>query len=150
MRLWLRVMRGSFLLIAAVFAVVAVAVPEARAAALAIVAISIGVALLGIPAVGRLFRSITGDERVLESGIPGWATITALEPTGLRYNRYYPVVRFRLSLQRADGTPVEVRQAVAPDVLERLAPGVVVAVRIDRADARKVVIDWRQAVRTAT
>ena len=87
---------------------------------------------------------------MLESRIPGWATITALEPTGLRYNRYDPVVRFRLSLQRADRTPVEVTQAVAPDVLERLAPGVVVAVRIDRSNASRVVIDWRQAARTAT
>jgi len=46
--------------------------------------------------------------------------------------------------------PVEVRQTADSDVLRRLAPRTILAVRVDRSDYKKVVIDWRQPIRTAS
>ena len=147
MRLWGRVVSGSLLVIAAIFAIVGTTVPEAREALLAGAVISVAVALLGVPWVVRLFMSITGDEGVLEDGLQGYATITKLQPTGWRYNRYYPVVRFGLSVEISGSAyPVEIRQTVAPDVLSRLALGTRVAVRVDSSERSKVVIDWRRPI----
>ena len=148
MRLWGRVVQGSLLVIAVVFAIAGAAVPEARAAILAIAAISVAVALVGVPWIVRLFMSVTGDEGVLENGLQGYATITKLQPTGWRYNRYYPIVRFGLSVEFSGGAYlVEIRQTVAPDVLERLAPGTVVGVRVDPSERGRVVIDWRRPIK---
>jgi hypothetical protein len=122
--------------------------PEARAAALTGAAIAVAVGLVGVPMLVRLFMSITGDEQLLESGTPGFATITMLQPTGWRYNRVYPVVRFGLSVELAGvAYPVETKQTVAPDVLARLAPGAVVGVRVDPSDNNRVVIDWSQPIK---
>lgn len=141
-------MSGSLLVIAAVFAIAGAAVPEARAALLAGAAIVVAVALVGVPWIVRLFMSITGDEGVLENGLQRYATITKLQPTGWRYNRYYPVVRFGLSVEISGSAyPVEIRQTVAPDVLERLALGTVVGVRVDPSERSRVVIDWRQPIK---
>ena len=151
MRLWGKVVSAALLVIAVVFLVVGVMVPEAQTAALAGAAISVAVALVGVPLLVRLFMSITGDEWLLESGTPGFATITMLQLTGWRYNRVYPVVRFGLSVEFSGIVyPVETKQAVAPDVLARLAPGAVVGVRVDPTDNNRVVIDWRQPVKGMT
>lgn len=150
MRLWGRVVQGGLLVAAAVFGILTAAVPEARWAAALATVILLVVAFAGIPALVRLVMTFTGDEAVLETGLPVDAAITSLAPTGWRYNRVDPIVRFGLSV-RLGGAPYAVRvtQAVAPDVLARLAPGAVVEVRVDRADRRRVVIDWRQRVRLA-
>ena len=85
---------------------------------------------------------------MLSSGIPGSATITSLAPTGWRFNRYYPIVRFSLTIEASGAAyPVELKQVVDPELLDRLAPGVVVAVRVDRENHKKVVIDWREPMR---
>jgi len=139
---------GSLLVMGAVFAIAGAAAPEARAALLGAAAISVAVALVGVPWIVRLFMSITGDEGVLENGLQGYATITKLQPTGWRYNRYYPVVRFGLSVELSGSAyPVEIRQTVAPDVLERLALGTVVGVRVDPSERSRVVIDWRRPIK---
>lgn len=67
----------------------------------------------------------------------------------MRFNRTYPVARFGLNVEAAGVYPVEIRQAVDPDVLAPLAPGLIVGVPVDRQDRKKVVIDWREPVRTA-
>lgn len=148
MRLWGKVMSGSLLVFAAVFAGVGLAVPEARGPCLAAAAGCIAVALLGVPLVVRTFMSFTGDEHVLEHGLPETATIMTIQPTGWRYNRYYPIVRFGLRTQ-SDGVAVTIKQAVRPDVLGRLAPGTIINVRVDSSDRRRVVIDWREQVSDA-
>jgi hypothetical protein len=150
MRLWGKVASGMLLVMAAVFAAVAVVVPEARHATAVAVVILVTAALLGVPALVRLFSSFAGDEEVLENGTPGVATITALGWTGWRFNRSYPIVRFGLKVEAAGVYPVEIKQAVEPDLLARLAPGVVVGVRVDRSNRTHVVIDWRQPIRSAT
>jgi hypothetical protein len=150
MRLWGRVFAGGLLLFAAVFAGVAMAVPEARAAALGAAAVSAGFALLGVPLIVRCFRSLTGDERLLMSGVEARATIIDMTPTGWRFNRTDPVLRFRLEIPGDRGQrPAEqavIRQSVPPQVAALLAPGSAVAVRIDPADRRRMVLDWRPLI----
>ena len=148
MRLWGKVTSGMMYLIAAIFVIVAALVPEARGESIAVAVISIAVALFGLPALVKVFSSLTGDEEILASGVAGSATITSLKPTGWRYNRQYPIVKFNLNLD-ADGAsyPVELKQSVDPELLQRLTPGAVVEIRVDRSDHKKVVIDWREPIR---
>ena len=135
-------------LIGAIFLIVAVVVPEARRESIAVAVISIALALFGIPALVKVFSSFTGDEEILTNGVVGSATITSLEPTGWRYNRYSPIVNFRLSVEAGGASyPVEVKQSVDPELLQRLAPGAVVGIRVDRENHKKVVIDPREPIR---
>ena len=148
MRLWGQVASGILYLFGAIFLIVAVVVPEARPESIAVAVISIAVALFGIPALVRLLSSFTGDEEILTNGVAGSATITSLKPTGWRYNRYYPIVNFRLSVEAGGASyPVEVKQSVDPELLQRLAPGAVVGIRVDRENHEKVVIDPREPIR---
>jgi hypothetical protein len=118
--------------------------PEQRREASLAAILAIAVAALGVPALVRLFSSFTGDEEVLANGLPGSATITSLESTGWFYNRYYPIVRFSLNVEAGGAAyPVEIKQAVDPDRLQRLASGDVIGIRVDRQNHKKVVIDWR-------
>ncbi len=151
MKLWGKVASGIMYVIAAIFLIVAVVVPEARRESIAVAAISIAVALFGIPALVKVFSSFTGDEDILTNGVLGSATITSLEPTGWRYNRQYPIVKFNLNVDAGGAAyQVEIKQAVDPELLERLASGVVVVVRVDRQDHKRVVIDWREPSRGGT
>jgi hypothetical protein len=88
------------------------------------------VALFGVPGLVKVFSSFTGDEEILANGVTGSATITSLKPTGWRYNRQYPIVKFNLNVDAGGAAyPVGIKQAVDPELLRRLAPGVVVTVR---------------------
>ncbi len=98
MRLWGKVACGMMYVIAAILLIVSVVVPEARRESIAVAAISIAIALFGIPALVKVFSSFTGDEDILTNGVLGSATITSLEPTGWRYNRQYPIVKFNLNV----------------------------------------------------
>ncbi len=150
MKLWGKIASGLSLLIAAVLAVIAVVMPEMRPEAIGAAVVLIVVALFGVPAIVRLFMSFTGDEEVLANGLAGSATIESLEPTRWRYNRYYPIVRFKLAVEAGGAAyPIEIKQAVDPDVLEQLAPGAVIGVRVDRENHKKVVIDWQEPTRPA-
>ncbi len=144
MRLWGRVVSGSLIVFAAVFAVVAAMSQEGRVVALAVATICLAVATLGVPLLVRAFASFTGDEGVLATGLEGRATITRLVPTGWRYNRFYPIVRFELEVELADELfSVEVQQTVDPVRFAELRPGTAVAVRVDPRDRSRVVLDWR-------
>jgi hypothetical protein len=133
--------------IAAIFAVVAIFVPEARRESAGVAVLMIAVAWFGIPALVRLFSSFTGDEEILANGVAGSATVQSLQPTGWRYNRYYPIVKFSLSVEAGGAAyTVDVKQAVDPELLERLSPGSVVTVRVDRENHKKVVMDWREPI----
>lgn len=146
MKLWGKFTRAVLLVCIAVSLAIAYGNPEARSEALTAAAIFAAVALLVIPAIVRLFSSFTGDEDVLADGLPYSATITALAPTRWRYNRYYPIVEFSLEVQAGGAPyPVQIKQAVDPQLLEQLAPGSVVDVRVDRSRRDKVVINWPPA-----
>ena len=151
MRLWGKVVSGSLLVIAVVFLIVAITVREARAAGLACAAISVVVALVGVPLLVRAFSAFTGDEALLATGRPGQAKITGLERTGWRYNRTDPIVRFALEVELPETVyPAEVKQSVHPARLAELAPGAVVALRVDPENRFRVVIDWRELRAHAT
>jgi len=146
MRLWSKVVSGMMLFIAAIFAGIAIFVPEARRESAVAAVILITAALFGIPALLRFFMSLTGDEEVLANGVLGSATITSLKPTAWRYNRQYPITRFHLKVEAGGASyPVEIKQAVDPELLQRLAPGMVVKVRVHRENHKKVVIDLAQS-----
>jgi hypothetical protein len=142
MRLWGKVVSGMMLFIAAIFCAVAILVPEARRESAIAAIILITAALFAIPALVRLFMSFTGDEEILANGFVGSATIMSLKPTAWRYNRQYPITRFQLKVEAGGASyPVEIKQALAADVLQRLTPGTVVNVRVHRENHKKVVID---------
>jgi hypothetical protein len=146
MRLWGRVVSGMMFFIAAIFAVVAIFVPEARREAAVIAVILITAALFAIPAIVRFFMSVTGDEAVLADGVLGSAIITSLTPSAWRYNRRFPIVRFQLNVEAGGASyPVEIKQAVDPELLERLSPGMVVRVRVHRENHKNVVIDLAES-----
>ena len=145
MQLWGKVVSGALLLFAAVFLIVAFAVVEARSAALAAAAICVAVALWAVPLVVLTFSSFTGDEALLENGRLARAKIVRLEPTRWRYNRTDPIVRFALEVEPSGAVyPARVTQAVDPGRLAELAPGTLVAVRVDPENRARVVIDWRE------
>ena len=151
MRLWGRVFAGSLLVFAAVFAGVAVAIPEARAAALGAAAICVGFALLVVPWIVRFFLWLTGDARLLATGREARATVRELAPTLWRYNRTDPVLRFYLEVEDAGSVYRAVtQQSVPAQLVPRLGPGVVVRVRVDPADPRRLVLDWRQPIQPAS
>jgi len=150
-RLWGKVVSGSLLAIAAVFAVVGVVVPTARNASWGAAAIAAAVALFGVPMLVRMFQSFTGDEDLLANGLPASAILTRIAPTGWRYNRQYPIVTFGLQVQSSGASfSVVVKQAVAPDRLAHLAVGDTVGVRVDPADHDRVVIEWDQRMSKMT
>lgn len=150
MKLWGKVVSAFLLAMAAMFAGVAVVVPDQREVSASTAVLLATGGLFGVPTLVRLFMSFTGDEDVLRNGVSATATILSLAPTGWRYNRYYPIVRFKLSVEHGGMIyTVEIKQAIEPELFEQLAPGVVMGVRVDQSDRKKVVIDTRQPIRAA-
>jgi hypothetical protein len=145
MESWGRVVRALLVALAIGFAALGLSVAEARAAGLVASALCLAAGLAGVPALLRLLRSFLGDERLLESGVPGTATLLALRPTGWLFNRRDPVVRLELRVNGADGPPLVLHQLVPAALLPRLAPGSQVRVCSHVSDPRQVVLDWRQA-----
>jgi hypothetical protein len=87
-----------------------------------------------------------GDEAVLADGILGSATITALKPTVWRYNRQFPITRFQLKVEAGGASyPAEIKQAVDPELLKQLSPGMVVRVRVHRDNHKQVVLDLAES-----
>jgi len=147
MKLWGKVMSGFLLIMAALFATVAVMAPEARPLLVVTAVLLVGAALLRIPTLVKVFISFTSDEQVLANGAAASATITSLKSSGWRYNRYYPIVRIGLSVGRCGAVyPVEIKQAIEPELFGKLTPGVIVGVRVDQSDRKKVVIDMREPI----
>jgi hypothetical protein len=147
LRLWGKLVSAIFLIAASVFVVVGVLVPPARIAVMLAAAISLFVALVGAPWLVRVFSTFTGDEAVLQGGVPATAAISKLQPTRWSFGRYSPIVRFELMVNPPKGREViEILQAVEPKLLARLKPGVVVAIRLDPANSSRAAIDWREPV----
>jgi hypothetical protein len=56
-------------------------------------------------------------------------------------------VKFSLKVEAGGAAyTVDLKQAVDPELLERLSPGSIVAIRVDREHYKKVVIDWRDPI----
>lgn len=77
---------------------------------------------------------------LLKRGTPGWATILAVEETGITINRNYPVAKLRLQVEPAEGQLYEVTAKCLMNRFDIPAyrPGARVAVVIDPRDPRKV------------
>lgn len=148
MKLWGKIASSLLLVIAAAFLAVAYGRPEERWEAVTVAFVMLAAAAFGVPFIVRLFSSFTGDEDILANGLPFSATIVSFEPTIWRYNRYYPIVRFRLAVDAGGAPyPVDVKQAVDPALLPHLATGTKLDVRVDRKNRNKIVISWRDVAR---
>ena len=77
---------------------------------------------------------------LLKRGTPGWATILAVEETGITINRNYPVAKLRLQVEPAEGEPYEVTTRCLMNRFDIPAyqTGARVAVVVDPRDPRKV------------
>ena len=148
MKLWGRVMSGFLLVMAAMFAVITFIVPaDVRLIIGTTAFLLLAAGVFGVPALVRLFISLTVDQDLLANGTAANATITAVTPTGWRYNRRYPIIKLRLNVELNGAVyPVEIQQAIDPDLCARLVSGGNVRVRVDRSDRSKVVIDTREPV----
>jgi hypothetical protein len=140
---WL-IITGVFeLFLAAIFVVVAIAIPVVR------VSMLVTGAILGFVGVG-LIASATAirgraqrTERIEMTGIPGQATITGLTQTGMFLNEN-PQVEMDLMVQVPGRSPYPaIRKEFVPLILlPRLATGAVLPVHVDPTDASAVVVDW--------
>jgi hypothetical protein len=89
-------------------------------------------------------RSASRTQLVLETGIPGPATITGLTQTGVYLNDN-PQIAMNLLIQLPGEVPyaANVKQVVPLMLLGRLSSGAPLSVRVDQMDRSKVEIDWQ-------
>lgn len=139
-----------YVILGAVFAVAAAAVPFVAPSVAPLGLVWGGVAVLllatGSVKVGRQrFR-----KRVLAEGIAGTAEIVSMAQTRIMIN-YQPVMRLRLTVSLPDRAPYEaqLRQLIPSVLLVRAQPGNVVAVRVDPRKPDRPVIDWNAPVAQA-
>ena len=98
---------------------------------------------------GVLRRAIGGEDperqRLLLSGRPARAIIIDVRPLGLEVSRGpvpTRIVEVSLMLDGGDGRAITVRDAVSELHLGRLLKGATVPVRVDPADAQRIVVLW--------
>jgi hypothetical protein len=89
-------------------------------------------------------RGASRSDQILQTGIPGSATITGLTQTGVYLNEQ-PQIRMNLLVQLPGEVPyAATHQEVVPLVLlGRLSSGAPLSVRVDQMDRSKIVIDWQ-------
>lgn len=150
MKLWGRVVSGTLLATAALFAGVAVADPKARTLLVGVAALLILAALFGVPALVRGFVSFTGDEGVLRDGAVAWATIVSLRPAGggTTATIRSSVSGFEWSWM-VSCIPLRSSRRSSPTCVGDWPPGGAVGVRVDRSDRRRVMVDTRGPIRAA-
>lgn len=131
------------LALAAVFAVVALAVPLVGTGFLLTAAI-LGVTGGGLIWFGmRARRAAAEADRIMTTGLAGTATVTGLTQTGMSLNDQ-PQVDMELLVSIPDRAPYPARRKefVPLILLGRLSSGAPLPVRVDPADPQRVVIDW--------
>ncbi len=99
----------------------------------------------GIAQAKDALQGVQDMQRVGATGVPGTARIVRVQDTGAALNDH-PLVELELELEVATAghapyTTV-VRQAVPRLQVGLLSPGATMPVKIDPADATKVLIDW--------
>jgi hypothetical protein len=90
-------------------------------------------------------RSSGRRRAVLQSGLPGMATVTALSDTGVTINDS-PLanIQFLVQVPGRAPYPVTKRMTLPRLMVGRVAPGVTVPVKVDPTDPEEIVIDWDQ------
>jgi hypothetical protein len=109
---------------------------------IAVPALVVCTAVFGV--LGRWsFRQLRLWKRLENRPILGWGTLGAHRPSGTKINTRR-LHRFELTVTPPDGPSygTEAKWFLPTDLEPVIAPGTVVAVRIDPEDARNVVIDW--------
>jgi hypothetical protein len=88
-------------------------------------------------------RNAARTDAVLQTGIPGSASITGLTQTGVYVNEN-PQIQMNLLVQLPGEVPyaASVKQIVPLMLLGRLSSGAPLSVRVDQLDRAKIVIDW--------
>jgi hypothetical protein len=88
-------------------------------------------------------RSASRTNQILQTGIPGTATITGMTQTGLYVNEQ-PQIGLNLLIQLPGEVPyaANIKQVVPLMLLGRLSSGAPLNVRVDQMDRSKVEIDW--------
>jgi hypothetical protein len=86
---------------------------------------------------------LQAEQRLLQSGTPGRATITNVTDTGLLVH-FNPQVVLDLAVTIAGRPPYDLRltTTVPPDHLEQLQAGAALGVRVDPGQPQRLVIDW--------
>ena len=144
---WLGITGVSVLILAAVFAVLAILIPVVRVGFIPAAA-ALSLAGIGLLALGHRARAkAAAVRRVLETGIAGKGTIVTMAQTGLIVN-LSPQVRMTLSVE-VPGRPTyqaDLKVIVPLLVVGRLTSGAPLAVRVNPADPSNVVIDWDASI----
>jgi len=111
---------------------------------IAIVVGSLVLSLVLIVVVMKMVRGSMGDPATLANGTPAAAVVTSLEMTGTVINDMYYVCRVGLQVALPGQAPyaVTIKQSVPVTHMARVNPGASIGVKVDPADASKVVIDW--------
>jgi hypothetical protein len=89
-------------------------------------------------------KNAARTDQILQTGIPGTASITGLTQTGVYVNEN-PQIAMNLLVQLPGEVPyaANVRQVVPLMLLGRLSSGAPLSVRVDQMDRSKVEIDWQ-------
>jgi hypothetical protein len=108
-----------------------------------VVWLAFAVLVLGAGLVGSMLRRRARVTRLRRSGLRGQAEILRWGETG-KYNDTHPEVSFRLRVQAPGRQPYCAvhREVISPLLAGRLAPGSSLAVLVDPADPRNMMIDW--------
>jgi hypothetical protein len=142
--------RFIFFLIGAIFLVVGLgmivglgSLPFAGGAMVMTGGIFVVVAIILIIAGLLAGRNASRTNQILQTGIPGTATITGLTQTGVYLNEN-PQIAMNLLIQLPGEVPyaANVKQVVPLMLLGRLSSGAPLNVRVDQMDRSKVEIDW--------
>jgi len=99
---------------------------------------------IGLIVVGLVVgRRAANTAQLLQTGIPGTATITGLTQTGMYLNEN-PQIQMNLLVQLPGEVPYAAthKEFVPLMLLGRLSSGAPLAVRVDQMDRSKVAVDW--------
>jgi hypothetical protein len=94
----------------------------------------------------KLQDDMQAQQLLLQTGVPGAATIKGFQDTGALVN-FNPQVIISLDVELEGQAPYEVQTttAVPQTMLAQLQPGNRIAVRVDQANPQNIVIDWARA-----
>ncbi|MFF5228313.1 hypothetical protein [Dactylosporangium sp. NPDC000521] len=114
-------------------------------AAAAVAGVTVVLFAVGVPLFVVGARRLARQRRVLRTGTPCLATVTAAHNVTNAENDD-PVARITLAVPVPGGTATAVVRQVVPQRLRRIVgPGTVLPVRVDPADPTFAVIDWEHA-----
>ena len=142
-RLWL-ILTGVILLgVGAVMAVTLGGIPYAGGAMLGTGGLMALVGIILIVVGLMVGRSAKKTDQILQTGIPGTATITGLTQTGVYLNEN-PQINMNLLITLPGEVPYAAshKEFVPLMLLGRLSTGAPLSVRVDQMDRSKVVVDW--------